>query len=323
MSVIIVTYNSSTVIEVCLDSLAKQTYSDFETLVVDNQSSDQTAEILRARNDIKLVELLENKGFAGGNIEGLKYARGKYIALLNPDTEVTPQWLEKLVIAIEDGPRVGVAASKLVVHNSDIIDSAGDGCTTTGKGYKRGEGENSVNFSEREYVFGACGGAMLVKKELIGEIGFFDDDFFLIHEDTDFCFRAQLAGWKCIFVPEAIVYHRVRTSIGNMSDLAVYYSIRNSKYVLIKNMPGWLLVKYFYQHLIQEIGNFVFFILKKRKFQPYLKGYWDFIRMIPGLLNKRREIKRMRRVSTQEIERSLTPVTQKSYWRQKLRKMYQ
>jgi GT2 family glycosyltransferase len=268
------------------------------------------------------VELKENLGFAGGNNEGLKYTNAKYIMLLNPDTVVTPGWLEQLVEAVEAGPQVGIAGAKLLVYGTDIIDSAGDGCTTTGKGYKRGEGEASASFCKREYVFGACGGAMLVKRELIAAIGFLDEDFFLIHEDTDFCFRAQLAGWKCIFVPEAVVYHRVRTSIGNMSNLAVYYSVRNSKYVLVKNVPGWLLVKYFYQHLIHEGGNFLFFVIKYKKFWPYLKGQRDFIRAIPVLLRKRREVQRMRRISTKELEQALTSMMQSEFLYKKLKKIY-
>src|SRR5208283_4510582 len=117
-----------------------------------------------------------------------------------------------------------------------------DGYSTFGHAFKRGEGLSASDYAEREYVFGACAGAALYRREMVEQIGFFDEDFFLIFEDTDINFRAQLSGWKCLYVPEAVVYHRVGGSIKNISELAAYHVVRNDKLVKIKNIPALVLL---------------------------------------------------------------------------------
>ena len=244
VSVIIVTYNSAAFIRGCLEALEGQAFHDFEVIVVDNGSTDDTLELVSSYSEVnRIIEERSNLGFAGGNNLGATYARGEYIALLNPDTIAEPHWLSSLVDAMDAHPEVGICASKLLVYGSEVIDSAGDGCLAIGRGFKRGEGKDTGMYSRDEYIFGACGGAMMIRRAVIDEIGFFDLDFFLIYEDTDFCFRAQLAGWKCFYVSDAVVWHKVRSSIGEMSDMAVYYSARNALYVWWKNMPTWLVVK--------------------------------------------------------------------------------
>ncbi|MGE5397600.1 MAG: glycosyltransferase family 2 protein [Chitinophagales bacterium] len=319
VSIIIVTFNSANVIKECLEALERQTFKDCETIVVDNQSTDNTIDIVKKFAGVKLVGLNENRGFTGGNIEGLKYCHGEYIVLLNPDTEAVSEWLQKFVEAMDFHPEAGICASKLVVHGTDLIDSAGDGCTTTGRGFKRGEGESAERYNEEEYVFGACGAAMLIRKELIQDIGFLDDDFFLIFEDVDFCLRSQLAGWKCLFVPEALVYHKVRTSIGHMSDLAVYYSIRNARIVLHKNFPLILKIKFFHHHLIQEVATFIYFVIKHHKPKIYLRANRDFLKKVPSLNKKRKAIKKT--ISYRELNQELSSIIKTSFIKTKLGKL--
>jgi GT2 family glycosyltransferase len=322
-SIIIVNFNGAKVIRECLEKLQGQTEHDFEVILVDNGSVDESLSIIRKYFPaITVVALRSNKGFTGGNIAGLSYSKGRYICLLNPDTEVEPDWLENLVLAIDQHPEVGICASKLLVYGKNEIDSAGDGCTVTGKGYKRGEGEHSGNYTNEQLVFGACGGAMLIRRELIGEIGFLDDDFFLIHEDTDYNFRAQLAGWRCLYVPTAVVHHKVRSSIGHLSDIAAYYSIRNARYVWIKNMPLGLIVKYFPYQVLQEIGTFVYFVLKHRKLLPYLQANLDTIRGLPSLLKKRGEIMKLQKINTNELEKKLLPVFSPKFITSKIKKLF-
>jgi GT2 family glycosyltransferase len=319
--VIIVTYNNEKVIELCLKALFNQTLQKFDIVLVDNNSRDATIGIANKYSRIQIISLKENRGFAGGNIEGLKHTDAEYIALLNPDTEPAPNWLEALVKAASSESQVGICASKLIVHNTEFIDSAGDGCTTTGKGFKRGEGENLQKYSTSEHVFGACGGAMLIKRALVDEIGFLDADFFLIHEDTDLNFRAQLAGWRCLYVPEALVSHKVRSSIGQMSDLAVYYSVRNAAYVVIKNLPFWLLVRYLHHHIIGEIVSFIYFVFINQKIKPYFKAKLDVIRNLPVLLKKRQQVKVIKKVTNKELDQLLTSIWESQFFRHKINKL--
>lgn len=321
VSVIIVTYNSENFLGECLCALGKQSYSEFELVIVDNASQDSTIEQIAGMN-YKLLQLPENIGFAGGVNAGIKYSSGRYIVLLNPDTVPASDWLENIVAAAKKCSAAGIFASKMIDHVSALVDSAGDGCTTTGRGYKRGENQAPSRFTQQEYVFGACGGAMLIRQEVIENIGLLDEDFFLVYEDTDLCFRAQLAGWKCLFVPEAVVRHKVRSSIGEMSDLAVYYSVRNTRFVWVKNMPFKLIMKYFYLHIIQEWGSFVYFCVNHGKWRAYFRANIDFFRMLPKMIRRRKEVMRLKNISDQELEKMLTSLFEPKFFREKLKKMF-
>lgn len=323
-SIIVVNFNGEKIIEACLNNLLQSTYKDYEIIVVDNNSTDKSIEILNKYiYKIKLIRLKENKGFTGGNIEGLKYAAGEIIVLVNNDVEVDAFWLEKLIKPIIDSKDIGICASKMIVYGTNTIDSAGDGCTTTARGYKLGEGKLQSEFMKSKYVFGACGGAVAYRRKMLNEIGFFDDDFFLIHEDTDLNFRAQLAGWKCYFVYDAIVYHKVRTTIGTMSNLAIYYSVRNAEYVWLKNMPLLLMIKYLHHKIIQEILTLLFFCIKKKKYKIYLKAKIDFIINIPKLLKKRKMVQKLREVPTNHIDKALSSIFSKEVFELKRKKIFE
>lgn len=310
----------------CLQSLANQSYRDFEVVLVDNASIDNSVAAAREVSDrlgldVKFIALPENKGFTGGNIEGLKHASGKFIALLNPDTEADSRWLEELVKAMNSRPDVGIVASKLIVHNTDIIDTAGDGFSSLLKGFKRGEGENASLHNRREYIFGACAGAALYRKEMLDEIGFLDDDFFLIHEDTDLNLRAHLAGWKVLYAPTAIVYHKVRSLIGYMSDTAVYYTIRNKEFVIIKNIAIPVLLRCLPILVLGVITEFFYFAVRHRRPVLYFKAKLDALKMFPPMLKKRRAIMRAKKAKYRDLMAIMTSVFEKSFFKSKLRKL--
>lgn len=325
VSVLIVTYNSAETIEDCLTSLNGQTFRDFEVILVDNSSNDNTVgivESLISRLDfsLKLIPLNENRGFAGGNNHALRFAKGQYIALLNPDAFADVRWIEDILGAMEAHPEAGIGASKMIVHGSETIDSAGDGFSTVLKGYKRGEGKNMKLFDREEYVFGACAGAAIYRKKLIDEIGFFDEKFFLIYEDTDLNFRAQLAGRRVLYIPAAFVQHKVRSSIGGMSDSAVYYSLRNSELVKIKNIPLGIFLRCLPGFVINAAAEFFYFALKHGRLHLYLKAKLDVLRLLPRVIQKRREIMRNRKVYNDYISSIMTPAWGKDYFKNKLRK---
>lgn len=295
VSLILLNYNGAGLLEDCLKSLNNQIFKDFELIIVDNNSNDRSVELIEEFRKqsflrIKTVYLRENLGFSKGNIEGLKYADGEYIGLLNNDTEVDKYWLEELIKAMDEHPEVGICASKIVVYGKDIIDSAGDGLILSLKGFKRGEGEPIERYSIQQYVFGACAGAALYRKKMIEKIGFLDEDFFLIHEDTDFNFRVQLAGWRVLYVPTAVVQHKVRSSIGYMSDIAIYYTLRNSEFVRIKNIPFWVFLKCLPEFIVGIISEFFYFAIKHKRLWLYFKAKIAVIQMFPKMLKKRRWI---------------------------------
>ena len=327
VSIIILNYNGKGITTGCLKALAAQSFKDFEALVVDNGSFDDSVyEIESFLKEtamaplVKLISLNKNLGFTGGNLEGFRYAQGEYIALLNNDVKPDQKWLEEIAKTMEGHAEVGICASKMIVNGRNVIDSAGDIYATSLKGFKRGEGENAGRFNQCEYIFGACAGAALYRRKMIEEIGFFDDDFFLIQEDTDMNCRAQLAGWKVLYVPSAIVYHRVSSTIGSMSDMAVYYSLRNSEYVRLKNVPIKVFVKCIPGFIIGMMTEFIYFAVKHKKFILYFRAKMDYLRGIPRMLEKRAAIMKNMKVDTDYLLSMMTPVWEAGFLKSKINK---
>ena len=327
VSVVIVTYNSASTIHDCLLSLQKQTFKSFEVILVDNVSQDDTRRVVEEAKPLlgfplKEFYLTENLGFAGGNLRGLRDATAPFIALLNPDAFAEPAWLDELMKAMEAELDRGICASKMLCYGKDVIDSAGDGFLSWLKGFKRGEGEGSDEYSEPCSIFGACAGAALYRRTMIDSIGFLDEDYFLIHEDSDFNLRAQLAGWKAFYVPTAVVRHKVRTSIGDMSDMAIYYSLRNIEIVRLKNIPGAVLIRYSLLLCLYAMIEFLFFCLRHRKPFVYLRAKMAVIRMAPLIFRKRKAVLKLRRVSNSRLCSMFTPVFEKRSFIAKARRMF-
>ena len=291
ISIIVVTWNARSLLKKCLISLYNQTYKRYEVIVVDNASEDKTAQMIKEEfPNVKLIILKENKGFTGGNIEGLKHAKGEFIALLNNDAEASPQWLETLIKPMLEDPQVGICTSKVVIKNTNILDSAGGGLTTAFSGFKIGMGERADIYNKKRYVPGGYACACLYRKKMLDEIGFFDEDFVFNHEDTDLDFRALLAGWRCVYVPDATVEHKVSATLGHMSAKSVYYFSRNSEFVWIKNAPTKLMLKYLHHRILYEIASFGYFGIMHRQWKAFLKGKWDAIKFLPKMMKKRKEI---------------------------------
>lgn len=329
VSVIIVNYNGQGLIKDCLKAAERQSFKDFKVVVVDNGSSDGSLLDIRRfleespiGSSVKLVPLEQNLGFAGGNGEGLKHADGEYIALLNNDAAPDKNWLGELVMAMDSNPEVGICASKLIIYGSDTIDSAGDGFSTSLKGFKRGTDEKAFLYNKREFVFGACAGAALYRRKMIEEIGFLDEDFFLIHEDTDLNFRAQLSGWKVMYVPTAIVDHKVSSTIGKMSPMAVYYSVRNSEFVKIKNIPLSLFLRCLPVVILGMVSEFIYFAARHRHPILYFKAKIDVIRMLYVMLKKRRVNLTGAKVDSKGLREIVTPVFDGFSLRKRLKKLF-
>jgi len=324
ISVIVVNYNGKHLLRACLESLYSQYFKNIEIILVDNASQDGSTEYVREGfPDVKVISLPRNIGFAGANNEGFKQAKGHYIMLINNDAEVDKNCIERLYAVMEPRPDVGIGAAKMIVYGKNIIDSAGDGFTTNLKGFKRGEGMPSSHFYDREeLVFGACAGAAIYRRVMLEETGFFDEDFFLIQEDTDLNFRAQLAGWKALYVPSAIVHHKVRASIGHMSDVAIYYALRNSELVRIKNVPLSFFLRCLPEFIIGEMAEFIYFALRYGKLRLYINAKVDAMKLLPGMSKKRRQIMKTVRVTNDYLRSMMTPAWNKEFVRTKVKKFF-
>ncbi len=241
ISVVIVNWNGKHLLGECLDSLKAQHDGRVEVILVDNGSQDGSTDYVRERyNDVRVVSLPENLGFAGGNNAGIRNATGKYIALLNNDTKAAPDWIANLLNEAEAGPHsTGMWACKILSYERPgVIDNVGlllypDGL---GRGKGRLENDEGQHDSPGEAFF-PSGCAGLYRKEMLDEIGLFDEEFFAYADDVDIGLRARLAGWRCEYVPAAKVYHKYSSSTEAYSPFKAFLVERNRIWVLLKYYP--------------------------------------------------------------------------------------
>lgn len=268
-----------------------------------------------------MLALTENRGFTGGNAAGLQVATGDLIALVNNDARADKEWLKNLLQPMLRDHSVGICASKIIFENTDRLNSAGDGLTSAGVGFNCGLGLLATEFNGFRPVFGACGAAVLYRRRMLDEIGFFDDDFFLYDEDTDLSFRAQLAGWKCAYVPSAVAYHVANATARRLSDLHVYYHTRNLEFVWIKNMPGRLMLRFAHHKIAQEIGSFCYLCLRHGKWGSFFRAKRDAVGMLAVMLKKRREIHAGKRVPNRYVRSVLTSMFTFDFFKQKVKQL--
>ncbi len=305
VSLVVVNYNGLKWIDRCLESIFAQTRPAQQVLVIDNASSDSSPRRVRRRwPQAQLIELPENLGYAAACNRGIEASSGDLIALLNNDIELAPAWLEALLE--QDRPPWDFWASRILFASQpDRIDSAGDGMAAVGAAFKHGHGQLSENYLQGREVFGPCGAAALYRRKLLEETGGFDEDFFLIYEDADLSMRARLMGYRCLYVPQAVVRHHVNASIGTLSRDYVFYGQRNSEYVFWKNMPLPLLLLYLPERLLFNALSFVYFLLRGRA-AAFLHAKGDFVKNLGRLLQKRKAVQRQRRLRARRLRQMLT-----------------
>jgi GT2 family glycosyltransferase len=308
VSVIILTWNGRAYLTECLDSLAAQNCRDFETILVDNGSSDGSAEYVRGAYPwVRLLELPENVGFAAGNNRGLALAQGTYIVTLNNDTKAAPEFLAELVLVAESDARIGMVAAKMRnYYRPEEIDAVGLKIGTNGLGYNIGIGETDSGQYDDAAIFGPCGGAALYRREMLDETGFFDSDFFAYYEDFDLAWRGRLAGWKALAAPRALVYHVHSATGGKMSRFKTYYTHRNKWYVIIKNWPLGLLLKRLPVLFCYDMAALVLAWLKGVG-GAAIAARFDVVKNMGRLLAQRREVHAQSTLSTGEIEGLFSP----------------
>ena len=306
VSVVIVTWNGRQYLHACLDAVAAQHGVEVEIILVDNASVDGTVEFVRTRfPQVRIVELRENRGFAGGNNAGAREARGAFLAFLNNDTVPEPHWLRTLRDGID--PKAGflLATSRVVyMHDASIIDSAGDGLFRWGGAFKRHHGAPSSVAAVSGEVFGVCGAACLISKAVFDELGGFDEDFFLSHEDVDLSYRARLRGYRCRYVADAIVRHHGSASLGTISPLSVFHGQRNLEWMYVKNTPGSLLLRTLPGHLLYNVAGAAY-CARLGLLGTFLKAKAAACAGLPRVLRQRTLVQRSRKVGARAIESHL------------------
>jgi GT2 family glycosyltransferase len=307
VSVVIPAWNNAASLPRCLRSLALQTRRDFEVIIIDNGSTDGCTNGLdqsRSELDLHVERWPENRGFAAANNYGARLARGKWLACLNADAFPEPDWAERLLEAAEENPMGFFFASRLLnANHPDLLDDAGDSYHISGLARKRYHGYPAEQYGlHREEVFSACAAAALYDRDTFLQVGGFDEDFFSYFEDVDLGFRLRLQGYRCLFVPEAVVAHEGSTSIGAKSDFAIYYWQRNIIWSFFKNTPTTLMWKALPAHMIINTVFTVYHILRGH-IGSVVKGIWDAISGLPRCLSKRKDIQKAIRIEISELQK--------------------
>lgn len=311
LSVVIPNWNGAHYLPTCLDALRAQTHPHLEIIVADNASTDETHALLHEQYpEVCVMALPENRGFTGACNAGIKAANGVYIALLNNDTEVDAGWSAGIVDAFERYPGAGIVASKMLLFDErDRFHTAGDLYRVDGRLVNRGVWETDHGqYDHEEYVFSACGGAAAYRRRMLEDIGLLDDDFFFSCEDMDLAWRAQLTGYRCIYTPNAVVYHHLAATGGGTT--ASYYDGRNTIWILVKNYPTALWRKYLVKILRAQLA-LAWEALRAWRgaaARARLRGMAESLIGLRKMLRKRCYIQRQRRVSIEYIESVLSPL---------------
>lgn len=260
-SVLIVNYNAGELLQAAINSLKNQTFKDFEVIIVDNDSQDHSAENLDTDGlpEIRVLREKQNHGFARGNNLAAKTAKGRWLALLNPDATAEETWLEEIHAAtLRHGSCRVFACSQINMDEPDLLDGAGDAYFAFGIPWRGGfEHPISELPSKDSHCFSPCGASAIYERNLFLEIGGFDERFFCYCEDIDLGIRLQLSGEKCVFLPDAVIHHKGSATSGRYSYFTMYHGFRNRTWAYIKNMPLAFLLLTLPGHLALMAYNYL------------------------------------------------------------------
>lgn len=310
VSIIVTNYNGGQILLDCFESLKKIDYPNFEVVLIDDRSKDDSFEKAienKGRLRLKHSRNKVNLGFAGANNAGLALANGDYVLLLNNDTTVAPNLLSKLVARMERDPKIGAAQVKIKMMDSPgFLDNAGSYLTKTGFLVHWGFGKkDSKEFDSEKIIFSAKGACLMAKRVVIDKVGLFDNDFVSYIEETDFCWRVWLAGYKIYYLPQTYIWHKVGFTFSKQFNPVVvnYNSFKNRILCLYKNLETKNLFLIFIPHLFLTIGLSIFYLVRLQfsKFSMIMRAIWWNVINIIESSKKREVVQNLRVVSDDEL----------------------
>jgi len=309
ISIIIVNWNGQRYLATCLPTVFAQDFADFAVILVDNGSTDGSLAYVRAHfPQVRLIENETNLGFAAANNQGIRASNSEFVALLNNDTQVATNWLSAMWQAMAADSAVGMCAAKMVLtEQPGVIDSAGIALDRSGIawGIAGGQMDGTAAVNRPAEVFGASGGAALYRRALLDEIGLFDEDFFAYLEDVDLAWRAQWAGWKCLYVPTATVLHLHSATSKQIPHFKSRLLGRNKLWLLCKNYPFPQVLWYLPIILLYELLS-LGVAWRQKRLGSALGGRLAALPKIPIMLARRRA--RVKRISSAAMLEKLHPL---------------
>jgi GT2 family glycosyltransferase len=319
VAVVVVNWNGLLYLPACILSLSQQTHPNYQIVVIDNGSTDGSLAYLeRYHPSVHIIRNQHNLGFAAACNQGIVATQTDYIALLNNDAIVHPEWLSAMVDKMSD-PTVGMCACKmLAMNNHHMVDSAGIAVDKLGFawGIAGGQLDDPSHYPQPEQLLGPSGGAGLYRRSMLEDIGLFDESFFAYLEDVDLAWRAQWAGWQCKFAENAVAFHVHSATAMRVPYLKSRLLARNRVWMLVKNYPTSLLLAYLPLLIVTEIGALAYLIYGKR-LGSGIHGRFESLNQIWAMLQKR--LHAPRRLTDRQMMNRLQPVPSP----QKLLRRYQ
>jgi GT2 family glycosyltransferase len=308
VSIVIPNWNGAQHLPTCLNALRAQTLRDFEVIVADNDSRDESLALLaHDYPEVRVIALGRNTGFTGACNAGLRAGVGEFLILLNNDTEADPHWLAEVVAAFERHPPAGLVASKMLLFDRrTFLHCAGDIFRRDGTPGNRGVWQEDHGQFGEGPVFSANGGSAAYRRAMLERIGLLDEDFFFSCEDVDLAWRAQLAGWPAVYAPRAVVYHKLAATGAGVT--ASFHDGRNFIYLLAKDVPGSLWRKYWPRILGAQLKITLAAVRAWRgaAARARLRGQWAGLLGLPRMLAKRRAVQATRTVTDDYLETILS-----------------
>jgi hypothetical protein len=297
-SIVVLNLNGQRHLSPLLAALAQQSVRDFELVFVDNGSADVSVALVEqgCRSygiPLQLIRNAGNRGFAPACNQGLQVANSEHVVMLNNDTRPESRWLEQMLATVDRDPRAGMVASKMLfAHEPGRINSAGIAVDWAGIAWdwRGGEADDPEEQAVQE-IFGPCGGAALYRRRMLLELGGFDDDFFAYLEDVDLAWRARLAGWRCLFQPQARVLHAHSATLGDASPRKRFLLGRNKVWLLVKDMPEPWFARLL-PMIVAYDGLAVGYGVTTRGDLAGLQGRLAGLRGLPHMMAKRRNVQR-------------------------------
>jgi GT2 family glycosyltransferase len=307
-SIIILCWNSGQTISQCLDALSVQTNQDFEIILIDNGSPVPiSSELIKKYPALRihLYSLEKNLGFAGGNNFAASKASADYLVLLNADAFPKADWLENIHNGITKYPNCFYTSKQIMADRPDRLDGTGDVYHVSGWAWRKSYNTLVSELEDREVeVFSACGAAAVFPSVVFRQVNGFDDDYFSYVEDIDLGFRLRLIGYRCMYLPSAVVLHMGSGSTSRRSDLAVYFSQRNLVWTFIKDMPGiwvWMLAPI---HIFANLFMIALAISRKQG-KITMKAKWDVFQNFGSIIQKRRQVQSTRVISSWKVIKTM------------------
>ncbi len=305
LTVTIANYNGRAMLAEMLASVARQTLAPAEVVVVDDCSEDDSIDYLQANwPQVRIVRQPRRGGVTAALNACLAAAQTELVGLFNNDMELAPDCLAELVAEIERHPRIGSVTPKMLdFAERSSLDGAGDALSWRGGGRRRGHEQRDVGqYEEAQEVFGPCGGAALYRRSALDAVGGFDEAYFAYYEDIDWAFRAQLQGFRCRYVPSAVLYHRGSATLGRgMSEFNGYHLWRNPVWLIAKCYPAGALLRHAPDILHGQAGN-LYTAVRAGRLRTWARAMRDALAGLPAALAKRRAIQRGRVISLAELE---------------------